>query len=223
MTKLEFLQTSAIFADVPTLELEAISRRMFEKKLPRAEMVLSQGDETSTLFFVAEGVVKLFKTSIDGKEQVISLVRPGELFNVVPICDDGPTPMDAQALGAVTLYGITRDDLDLILRNYPKLARNISRLLAQRIRSLISLVEDLSFRSVTSRVARILLENLSEPSSLPAIRLTQREMAALAGTAREVVARSLKELESTGMIEIRLHQVAIRNKKGLEQIVEWGL
>lgn len=223
MTKLEFLQASPIFAEVAQPELEAISLRMFEKKLPRGEMVFIEGNTASTLFFVAEGVIKLFKTSIDGKEQVTSLIRPGDLFNIVPICDRGPTPVNAQALGPVVLYGLTRDDLDTALQDSPKLAQNINYLLAQRIRSLISLVEDLSFRSVISRVARILLENLSDPSKLPVPRLTQRDMAAMAGTAREVVARALKDLESTELIEIRSHQVAIRNKKGLEQIVDMGI
>jgi CRP/FNR family transcriptional regulator len=223
MTKLEFLQASPVFDGMAQPELEAISPRMFEKKLLRGEMVFIEGTKPSTLYFVAEGVVKLFKTSFDGKEQVISLVRPNELFNLVPIFDGELIPVNAQALGEVTLYGLPREELDIILHSYPKLALNIIRMLAQRTRSLISLIEDLSFRSVTSRVAKILLENLTDPSKPPIPHLTQREMAALASTAREVVARSLKHLESAGLIEIRRHQIAIHDKKGLEQIMELGL
>jgi CRP/FNR family transcriptional regulator len=182
-------------------------------------MALNEGAYASALFFVAEGVVKLFKTSAEGKEQILSLMRPGESFNDVPMFDRGPSPVNAQALGAVTLYGIQRNDLEIMLRQYPEFSQNVIQVLARRIRYLISLVEDLSFRSVVSRVAKILVENL-EDTSAPSTRLTQRDMAAMAGTAREVVSRSLKYLEDEKLIEMRRHQIAIRNKKGLEQLVE---
>ena len=222
MTKLEFLGTLSVFAGVTPLELETISLRMLEKNLARGEMLLYEGDESSTLYFVAHGVIRLFKTSVEGKEQVISIVRPGEMFNMVSVFDGGPIPISAQALGHAIVYEITRDDLDDILCRNPKLAMNIIHILAQRTRSLISLIEDLSFRSVVSRVAKILLENLSDQSN-QTHHITQREMAAMAGTAREVVARSLKCLESSGFIEMHNHRIVIRSKKGLEQVAELGL
>lgn len=220
-TKLEFLKASPFFDGFTPVKLEAISRYVFEKKLARGEMALNEGADSSALFFVAEGVVKLFKTSAEGKEQILSLMRPGKSFNDVPMFDRGPAPVNAQALGAVTLYGIQRDDLDIILKQYPEMALNVIKVLARRIRYLISLVEDLSFRSVISRVAKILLENLGESTS-PAPRLTQRDMAAMAGTAREVVSRSLRYLEDEKFIEMRRHQIVIKNKKGLEELVEPG-
>lgn len=218
-TKHDFLKASPFFAGFSTANLGALSQRVFEKRLARGEMALNEGAYSGALYFVAEGVVKLFKTSLEGKEQIISLMRPGESFNDVPMFDRGPAPVNAQALGAVLLYGLQREDLDIMLKQYPELSQNIIRVLAKRIRYLITLVEDLSFRSVVSRVAKILLKNLGDQAS-PGPRLTQRDMAAMAGTAREVVSRSLKYLEDEKLIEIRRHQIAIRNKKGLEQIVE---
>lgn len=218
-TKLEFLKASPFFAEFSADKLEAVSQRVFEKHLARGEMALNEGDEARTLFFVAEGVVKLFKTSAEGKEQILSLILPGESFNDVAMFDRGPAPVNVQALGPVTLYGIQRDDLNAMLKHYPELSHNIIQVLAQRIRYLISLVEDLSFRSVISRVAKILLENVGDVSS-QGQRLTQRDMAAMAGTAREVVSRSLKYFEDQKLIEMRRHQIAIINKKGLEQLVE---
>ena len=218
-TKLEFLSASPFFAGLASNKLEAISQRVFEKKLARGEIALNEGAHATALFFVAEGVVKLFKISAEGKEQILSLMRPGESFNDVPMFDHGPSPVNAQALGAVTLYGIQRNDLEMMLRQYPEFSQNVIQVLARRIRYLISLVEDLSFRSVVSRVAKILVENLGDTAA-PGPRLTQRDMAAMAGTAREVVSRSLKYLEDEKLIEMRRHQIAIRNKKGLEQLVE---
>ncbi|MCL2707454.1 MAG: Crp/Fnr family transcriptional regulator, partial [Dehalococcoidia bacterium] len=223
MTKLEFLQTTPLFAGMALPNPDTISCRVFEKKVPRGEIVFLEGDICNTLFIVAEGVVKLFKTSIDGKEQIISFVRPKELFNIVSVFDNKPVPVNAQALGAVTLYGLTGDDLNAVMRDFPEVSQNIIRVQTQSIHTLVSLVEDLSFRSVISRVAKILLENLPDPSNNSPKRLTQREMAAMAGTAREVVARSLKYLEGAGIIEMRNHCIAIRSRKGLEQVMELGL
>ena len=221
ITKLEFLKTSPFFAGFSPAKLEDVSLRVFEKKLSRGEMALNEGAYANALFFVTEGVVKLFKTSAEGKEQILNLVWPGESFNDVPMFDHGPAPVNAQAMGAVMLYGIQRDDLDTMIRQYPELSNNIIRILAHRIRHLITLVEDLSFRSVVSRIAKILLDNVGI-SAQPSPRLTQREMAAMAGTAREVASRSLKYLEDNRLIEIRQHQIAIINKKGLEQVAEPG-
>ena len=178
-----------------------------------------EGELAPTLFFVASGVVKVFKTSAEGKEQILNLVRPGESLNDVPIFDDGPNPASAQAMGPVMLYGIMKGELKIIPRNYPHVAMNIIRVLAERVRQLVSLVEDLSFRHVISRVARKLLEHAGDEVS-PKPRLTQQEMAAMAGTVREVVARSLKALEEEGVIKLDHHRILIPDKEALKQIVE---
>ena len=220
--KLAFLKASPFFAGMSQEKLDAISQRVFEKSLARGQMALNEGTEAGALYFVAEGVIKLFKTSAEGKEQIIALMRPGDSFNDVPMFDRGPAPANAQALGPVTLFGIQRDDLDTMIKQYPELSKNIIRVLAGRIRYLISLVEDLSFRSVVSRVSKILLENIASPQ-VAGTRLTQRDMAAMAGTAREVVSRSLRYLEDEKLIEVRGHQIVIHDKKGLEMMVEPGL
>jgi CRP/FNR family transcriptional regulator len=146
-------------------------------------------------------------------------MRPGDSFNDVPILDQGPAPVSAQAMGPVLLYGIARANLELMLKEYPEVARNLLRVMARRIRYLISLVEDLSFRSVSGRVAKILLENAGTADTAGQ-RLTQRDMAAMAGTAREVVSRSLKYLEEAGLIQIRQHRIIVKNTAGLKQLVE---
>jgi CRP/FNR family transcriptional regulator, cyclic AMP receptor protein len=220
-TKLDFLKSSPFFVGFSSDKLETVGQRVFEKNLARGEMALNEGAEPGALYFVAEGVIKLFKTSAEGKEQIISLMRPGDSFNDVPMFDGGPAPANAQALGQVKLYGIQRDDLEMMLKQYPELSHNVINVLSRKIRYLISLVEDLSFRSVISRVAKILLDNVNPPSGLEP-RLTQRDMAAMAGTAREVVSRSLKFLEEQKLIEVRGHQIVIRNQKGLKTLVEPG-
>ena len=117
------------------------------------------------------------------------------------------------------LYGIKREDLRTALQNSPQIARNIIKVLACRVRGLVALVEDLSFRHVIGRVVKILLENAGNGASLKP-RLTQQEMAAMAGTAREVVARSLRSLEKEGVVRLERHRIVITDKEALERMVD---
>jgi len=217
--QLEFLKSVLYFSDLDPAELESIRKLIFEKTADRAEIVLLEGESAANLYFVASGVVKMFKTSAEGKEQILSIVRPGESFNDVPIFDGGPNPASARAMGPVLLYGIKKNDMEAILRNHPQVALNVIKVLANRVRHFVSLVEDLSFKHVISRVAKILLEHIGgEMGRGP--RLTQQEMAAMAGTAREVVGRSLKALEEEGAIKLDRHRIIITDKEALKEIME---
>ena len=217
--QLEFLKSILYFSGLGLAELESIKKLVFEKTADRAEMVLFEGESAENLFFVASGAVKVFKTSAEGKEQILSIVRPGESFNDVPIFDGGPNPASARAMGPVLLYGIKKKDMEAVLRAHPQIALNVIKVLARRVRHLVSLVEDLSFRHVIGRVAKILLEHIGgEVGRGP--RLTQQEMAAMAGTAREVVGRSLKALEEEGAIKLDRHRIIITDKEALQKIME---
>ena len=215
----ELLKSVLYFSDLSSAELESIRGSVFEKTVGRAEMVLLEGEPAENLYFVASGAVKVFKTSAQGKEQIMSIVRPGESFNDVAVFDGDASAASARAMGPALLYGISRSDMTAILWSHPQVALNVVRVLAGRVRQLVSLVEDLSFRHVISRVARILLEHVGgETGHGP--RLTQQEMAAMAGTAREVVGRSLKALEEDGVIKMDRHRIIIRDIKGLQKIGE---
>ena len=217
--RLEFLKSILYFSGLSPAELESIRKLVFEKTADRAEMVLLEDESAENLYFVASGAMKVFKTSAEGKEQILSIVRPGESFNDVSIFDGGPNAASARAMGPVLLYGIRKNDMKAILRDHPQIALNVIRVLASRVRHLVSLVEDLSFRHVISRVAKILLEHVGgEMGRGP--RLTQQEMAAMAGTAREVVGRSLKALEEEGAIKLDRHRIIITDKETLQKIME---
>jgi len=164
--QLDFLKRIPYFSGVGLADLESIKRLVFEKPADRAEMVVLEGEPAANLFFVVSGAVRVFKTSADGREQILSIVRPEESFNDVPIFDGGPNPASARTMGPVLLYGIKRNDMEAIFRNHPQIALNVTKVLAKRVRQLVSLVEDLSFRHVISRVAKILFEQIRGETSL---------------------------------------------------------
>ena len=212
-----FLHESPYFSSLNDEELNLVRKLVFEKEFQRGDLITLEGEAAWALYFVFSGAVKIFKTSEDGKEQILSIARPGGSFNDVPVFDGASNPFSAQAMGPVVIYGIEKRDLAVILRDHPQVALNVINVLAGHVRHLTSLVEDLSFRPVIRRVAKILLE-YSGGGTGSVQRLTQQEMAAMAGTAREVVARSLKALESTGALRIDRHRIVITDREALKDI-----
>lgn len=219
ISKIDLLNSSHFFSGISSDELEVISKVFFEKNYDQGALIVLEGEKAEALYFIAHGVVKVFKTSTDGKEQILAIFHPQETFNEVPVFDGDVNPASVQALTSVTLYGIRKDDIWSILRSHPQVTINIIKVMTGRLRHLITLVEDLSFRHVIGRVARILLDYAGDGLS-QGTRLTQREMAAMAGTAREVVSRSLRTLEDEGLIKMDRHRIIIRNKEALNERVE---
>lgn len=217
--QIEFIGSLDFFKELAPAELHDISGFFFESKADRGDIIVLEGDTLDTLYFVTTGAVKIFKTSSEGKEQMLAIMRPGDSFNNAAVLDGQPSTVSVQAMGQVNLIGIKKDDLYYIIRNYEHAARNVIIVLSRRIRMLINLVTDLSFRNVPSRIAKILLET-TNPTGDPTQQLTQRDMAAMAGTAREMVSRALKSLEEGGLITLEQRRITIKNRKALAQMVE---
>jgi CRP-like cAMP-binding protein len=211
----EFIKTIPYFTGLNQAALDSLGKYIFEKRAERGEMLLFEGDSAETLYFVVDGAVKVFKTSQEGKEQILQIIRPGESFNDVPVFSGEVNLTSAEAMGKVVLNVIKKSDLETILSEYPQVAMNVIHILSQRVRQLVSLVEDLSFRQVTGRVAKMLLEYAGDGSG-DRPRLTQQEMAAMIGTAREMVGRSLKSLEEDGMIKIDRHRIIVADIDALK-------
>lgn len=215
--KLEFLQSIPYFAGLEAAEVEAIEPLVFEKSFSRNQVILLEGEPGDSFYIIASGRVKVFKTSPEGKEQIIRIMGKGESFNEVPLFDGGPNPVSVAALEPTLLYGIRRSDMALVLQQHPLIAANVIKVLAGRLRHLVSLVEDLSFRHVTSRLAKVLLDYAREEGSRKP-RLTQQEMAAMVGTAREIISRALRTLEEKGIIRRERHRIIITDVKALREI-----
>jgi CRP-like cAMP-binding protein len=212
----EFIKSLPYFAGLEEPVLDNIRQYVFEKKADRGEILAFEGEPSDTLYFVVAGAVKVFKTSADGKEQIFRIIRPGESFNDVPVLGGGVNLVSAEAMGQVTLNGMKKKDLETVIKESPQVAMNVIHVLSMRVQELVSLVEDFSFRHVTSRVAKMLLE-YADSSLGEGRRLTQQEMAGMIGTAREMVGRSLKSLEDEGAIKIERNRIIVTNQQALRE------
>lgn len=217
--KLELLKTACYFSKLELTSLEDISRLIFERQFPVDKVVLWEGEEDEVIYFVISGLLKLFATSTEGREFIVRIVYGGDSINDDTIFSKGPSILSAMTISPVVLYGLRRQDLSKILRTHPQVNSNITEVFAVRQRYLVRLATELVFKNVTSRLARLLLERekltragAKEP------KVTQQEMASMIGTVREIVSRSLRELEAMGAISLKHNQIIITNRDRLLEL-----
>jgi CRP-like cAMP-binding protein len=209
------LRRVPVFASLADEHIEQLSAQMVRHDVAKGELVTLEGQPAEGLYVVATGEFKRFKVSPSGHEQILKFLSAGESFGEVPLLDGGPDPASTQAMERGVLYILPRSRFETLVVQSPDLARGLIHFLASRIRHFTGLVEDLSFRRRTERVAKLLLER-SAIGDLN--RLTQSDMASAAGTAREVVGRALRELEQRGAITVEHGHITVCDRNVLEAI-----
>lgn len=217
--QMELLECIHYFTGLGPTELASITQYISEQAVKEEEIFLSEGDESDFLYFLISGVVKVYKTSASGKEQILHIATHGESLNDVSTFDGGPNAASMLAMTPVLLYTIKKDDMKTIISGHPKVAMNTIKALANRVRRDSTLVKELSFTQVTGRLAHLLLEHAgAEEDGWP--RMTQQDIASMVGTTREVVNRSLRTLEENGAIRLERRIIVITNKRALEDILK---
>ena len=217
-SRVEFLKSLPYFAGLDAPTLEKIAGEAVELSFDRGQVLFLENDDCRGLYVVREGLVRVLKTSPEGREQVMSIARPGQSFNVVPVFDGGPNPATATALEKTDVLLIPTGTFDALTAGCPAAAA-IIRLLAGHLRRVTTMVEDLSFKTVVSRLAKLLLELASgEGGAAPARPLTQEEMAARVGSVRDVVGRGLRQLERLGAIRMARNRLLIVDADRLREM-----
>jgi CRP/FNR family cyclic AMP-dependent transcriptional regulator len=209
-----FLTQIDYFIGLTAEELESLKKYLNIKTAQKGEMFVLEGDTVDSLYFVISGVVKVYKISADGKQQIINIATVGESLNDVSTFDQGTNAANMLAMTPVVLYGIKKNDVSTIITKYPKVALNAIKVLAGRVRRDSMLVETLSFNQVIGRLAKTLLKYYSE-KNIFGIKLTQQDLADMIGTSREMVNKSLKLLENNGSIKLVRNGIEIINKNNL--------
>jgi CRP-like cAMP-binding protein len=210
--EIDLLKTVSYFAGLDLSELEKIEQYMTEKTVEKGEIFLFEGEWSEYLYFLIGGLVKVYKTSTNGKEQILHIAPPGESLNDVSTFDGGSNQASMLAMTPVHLYAIRKEDLKTILNQHPRIYLNILKALAYRIRRDSNLVEELSSTQVMARLAKLLIGKYAGEEATVGLWLTQQDMASMIGTCREVVNRSLKVMEEKGAIRLGRHRVLVLNR-----------
>lgn len=208
------------FTGLSLEELETVKKCIaFEKRIAKGQILLKEGDESEYMYLIISGAVKIYKRSVNGKEQILNIASTGESLNDVSTFDGGGCAMDMLAMTPVRLYAIKKEDIKALFTKFPRVALNVSGVLAGKVRRDSSLVEVLSFDQVISRLARLILkQSVTGESLLPLF--TQQDLAAMVGSSRVVVNRSLRVMEEKGAIRLERRRIVITDEETLKSLVE---
>lgn len=207
--------------------IESLVQSARVQKIEARGIVLLQDEPCAGLGVVVTGQVRVLRTSSEGREQVLRILGPGRSFNDVAAIDNGPNPATVVATTRTRVAILSHPALMRLLDDQPKVARAALSVIAGRQRFLVEMIEDAALHSVVGRVARLLLrcasgdQPLIEGAAGACQKVTQQDIAAMAGSVREVVQRALKFLEQEGAIrlgraEITILDAAILNTYAIE-------
>lgn len=212
--KLRTLQANQYFDELSEDVLKNIIPHMQLHEYERGDILFWEGNPCSGLHIIVNGSVKLFRVSPQGRQYIIAVAAEGATCNEVPAFDGGTNPVNVEALETSHVWVIESQVLrDLVLSN-PEFALKILKKFGQNLRHLVNKVSEMAFYQVTHRLARLIAELPTDESRPP---WTQEQLAGRLGTVREVVARSLKELEKSGAIHIEDRRIQISDIEILSQ------
>jgi len=211
-SKASILGRLALFARVPRAEIERLAGYAHVQRVRRGEVLFRRGDPGGTLLCVLSGRIRISLPSADGKELVLNVIGPGEVFGEITLLDGGERTADAMAASDGQLLTLQRRDLQPLLLSRPELAFGLIGVLCERIRRTSGQVGELIFHDLGERLARTLLRLAG---SDPEVSVTQRELSELVGTTRESVNRRLKDWQAEGLIALRPGRVILRDREAL--------
>ena len=213
--KLNVLRHNSYFDDLPEELLRQIAPQMHLREFQRGDVLFWEGDPCSGLHIIEQGSVKLYRLSPQGRQYIVRVLQEGDTCNEVPTFDGGTNPVNVQALGTTRVWVIDVGTLLKLVQTQPQFAQKVLSNFAHNLRGLVRMVSEMAFYQVTSRLARLIAETDESRRSGP--QWTQEQLAARLGTVREVVGRSLKELERSGAIRVEERRIRVADGEALEQ------
>ena len=212
-----------LFERMSPEEREELRGMMSQTTLRRGEVLFNEGDSGDRLYILLTGKVKLGHTSVDGRENLLAVLGPGEVVGELALFDPGPRSTTATAVATTELLALEHNQLMGFIDSHPTLAKDMLRALAVRLRRTNIALADLVFSDVPGRVAKALLD-LAERFGAPTEDgihvphdLTQEELAQLVGASRETINKSLAEFVSRGWIRLEGRAVTLIDVERLKR------
>ena len=220
---IEVLRQAPLFSELDDEATEALSASMSENRLRRGDALFREGDEGDRLYVVIEGKIKLGRTSADGRENLLAILGPGQMFGELSLFDPGPRSATVTAVTDCIMQSLSHDELGRWLNGRPEVARGLLSQLAGRLRKANDVVADLVFSDVPGRVAKALLDlssrfgKAAEDGIHVHHDLTQEELAQLVGASRETVNKALADFASRGWLRLEARSVVIMDVERLKR------
>jgi CRP/FNR family transcriptional regulator len=213
-----------LFEGLPQDQLKELAEIIIQKDFKRGQMIFSEGDEGTGFYVAISGRVKIFKLSLEGKEQILHIFGSGEPFGEVPVFTGRHFPAHAQAMDESRVFFFPREAFVDLIRENPSIALNMLAVLSMRLRRFTVLIDDLSLKEVPGRLAAYLLyvsEQNQDASELE-LAITKGQLASLLGTIPETLSRIFGRMAKQGLIASEGHRIKILNRAGLKGLAEEG-
>ena len=223
-----FLTTVRCFRGVDDATVKRIASHCRPRSRQPGESLFAEGDPCRDLYVLVAGRVKCYRASPDGREQILKIFeRPGDMFCTTSAFSTGSHIVTAEAMNEVSLYVIDVETMKRVALEHPAVALALVTTAGDQMRSLVSLADDLSLKTATTRVAKLLWERARAEGGRDGKRVCLRraglredEIAAMVGTVRVHVSRSLKALATMGAITVDRNTIRVNDLKALEGFVQ---
>lgn len=215
--------SAPLFATMEHEERQSLIDSMVKVELNRGEVLFDEGENGDRLYIIEEGKIKLGSSSGDGRENLLAILGPGEMFGELSLFDPGPRSLSASAVSDSILYELEHSALVRVIEERPVVAKHLLTALARRLRRTNEALADLVFSDVPGRVAKALLdlstrfgERVDEGIRV-AHDLTQEELAQLVGASRETVNKALADFAGRGWVRREGRAVVLLDIDRLER------
>jgi CRP-like cAMP-binding protein len=211
---------------LPPSEMDSLARLVSTRVYDPNEVVFLKGDEGDAMMAVLSGRVRICAYSADGREIVLNVIQPGEVFGEIALIDGGPRTADAFAMDRTQLLILKRSDVMPFLERNPKLSVTLLEVMCARLRWTSAQVEDFFFLDLSARLAKRLLylgKNHGEKTAeggRTSVRFPQHLLAGMVGTSREAVNKQLRAWEDAGVVQIKRGSIILLKPEFLAHVLE---
>ncbi len=219
------LKRVPIFSSLSDQEFAFLTSHLVQRKFGSGELIFAESEPCAGLYVIQTGNVRIFKSSVGGREQVLAIDGPGSSIAELPVFDGGSYPASAQAVTNCSLFFFSKQDFQTLCLQHPQVALKVLRVVGARLRRLVGIIEELSFTTIRHRLIALLVrlgqsgKHSGDEISVE-LPVNNTELAAQIGTVRELVSRNLSRLQAEGLIQIDNRMVAIPSIRKLEAELE---
>jgi len=220
----ELLSRVPLFSELSREELERISRVSVARSFPAGVRVFHEGDHSDACYLVRKGDLRVTREHPDGRAIALATLGPGDIFGELAMLDGEARSASVETLSDSELLALPAADVRRLLADHPGISVKLIAALTRRLRETNERVARQSFQTVPSRVAGVLTQLIAEESASTGrqritIRMTQADLAQLAGTSRESVSRFLATLERAGVVSVGRGRVTVVEPRRLRAYI----
>lgn len=218
------ISKASLFNGLPAGQIGELAAICLDQSYEKGGQLFSEGDAASGFYLLLSGKIKIYKLSLEGKEQILHIFGRGEIFGEVPVFAGGSYPANAEALESCRALFFQRSSFLGLVNREPAIAVNMLGILSRRLRQFTYLIEDLSLKEVPGRLAAhlIYLGKRSGSGQTLELEITKAQLASLLGTIPETLSRILAKMSQQGIISVVGRKIAVLDRKALESLAAGG-